>query len=635
MSARRLLAPTAALLAVGLLAAPSAAASLAGTPAAVGDELDGGPATDLQAEVADRLLIRWAPDIPPATRARVLGDLEVERVTDRIDTLHLPGGDLAAVATHLAAHPTVDHVEPDQVVIAPSGLLPAPLTPPDDPLFAFQWALHNTGQAVGPSERRVTGSPGNDIRVLEAWETTRGAPTVTVAVIDSAVDEQHPDLAGTVVGTVDLTDGQAGSRIHGTAVASVIAANADDAVGMAGVAPEVRILSIGAFAGGDDASPGSSTLAWVTAAFQVAADRGADVITASWVAGQDSALLRAAIADTGIPVVAAAGNDGRTLTPASAVFPATYELSNLVTVTAIGPEGSVPGFANVGADTVDVAAPGEHVLVAVGGVDHGWSDGTSFAVPHVAGGLALARSAAPYATTTELVDAVRWTSRAEPALAGRTIAGGSLDVAALVTGVQRPVCPPDAHPDVSFTDLAPGNDHRAGIACVVAEGLLSGRADGQLRPAELVTREQVASLLARVLDQRLELAPAPRAGFTDVDPAGAHAAAIDRLAELGILRGDADGRFRPRDPVSRGQLATLLVGTYELLTGDVRPPSRSWFRDAVGTTHEASLDRARDLGLLAGTDRLRVDPAAPTRRDQAASLLARHLDALERQGEAG
>ena len=654
--------PILGLLALVVVTLPGPA--LGGTTSTSPQPVDAADPADLDVEVVDRLLVRWEPGTGQRARARVLADVaaggfpdaDLAPVTRRVDALHLPGAELAAATARLQGHAEVEMVEPDQVLtpasreptwvrpatvhVGPTDDAPAPFLRPDDPLFDLQWGLESTGQLVGPPTREEPAVPGNDVRLLEAWEVTRGSAQVTVAVIDGAVDQTHPDLAGAVVGEVDLADGAPASRVHGTAVASVIAARADDGIGMAGVAPEVGILSVAAFSGGDGMSPGSSTIARVVAGFEAAADLGADVITASWVTGQDSALLHAAVADAGVPVVAASGNNGRSLTRDSRVFPATYDLSNLVAVTAIGPSGLIPAFANIGAEVVDVAAPGEHVLAAVEGSDHAWVDGTSFAVPHVAGALALARNAAPYASAGELVDAVRWTSRAAPTLVDLTVTGGTLDAAALVTGVQRPACRPDRQPEVTFTDLSADNVHRSNIACLVDRGLLSGRGDGSLQPGSAVTREQVASLLDRIISSRFDQVPAPPAGFVDVDPASVHAPAVDRLADLGLLQGDGQRRFRPRDPVTRAQFATMLMGTYDLVVtppgegpAAPSPPARVWFRDTAGSIHAPAVHRARDLGLVAGTGRLTFEPTAPIRRDGVASLLARALDALERHGE--
>ena len=668
-------------------AAPPAAAYDPGEPAADTSPEDG--AHDPAATPPeDRLLVRWAPATSVSERHRRLStfaadhgvtDAQVVPVSRRVDMLALPGLDVAGLAVQVAAWPEVVLAEPDAVVRV--GTLESPrsdrgpdrhakrvqdgselperpaIALPDDPLLDDQWGLRNLGGTVGPPLGDVAARSGVDVRVPAAWATTRGDPQVTVAVIDTAVELSHPDLVGAVTlapapvaeSDEEGADEVPGSLAHGTAVASVIAARADDGFGIAGVAPEVQVLSIGVFAG-QPGGPGTSTTSLVTAAFEAAADAGADVINASWVTGQDSAVLRAAIADVGVPVVAASGNEARTIDVFTPLYPPAYGLSNVVVATAIDPSGMVPGFANIGAEVVDLAAPGVRVLAAAPGGTHEWYDGTSFAVPHVSGALALARSVAPEATTGELIDALRGTTRYEPALDSVTSTAGMLDVAALLARLERPVCDPTALPRAAFPDLPDGPGAVRGVDCLAAERLIVGRSDGTFGPSELVTRAQAATMAAAVLDAAPRRAwwtreppalpePAPLgdalAGLVDVDPGHVHAPAIARLTELGVLRGDASGRFHPQRPISRGQLAAVLVGVHDVLMGTSgQAPSRRWFTDTDSSVHAATIDRARDLGLLQGTDRLRASPDATTRRDLAADRLADLLDALAREGEA-
>ncbi len=613
-------------------------------------------------EVSDRLLVRWAPDVAVGPRQQRLAELAavhgvagaaadvaadvgepvVSAVSARVDAVALPGADMDAAILEVLGWDDVELAHPDAVVTAtPAAAVTAtpaqattstPAPAPDDPFFAAQWGHHNLGEPVGPDGVKRLAQAGLDSRVLGAWATTTGVPDVTVAVIDTAVDTSHPDLEGVVAEQLDLTEGAGGSRLHGTGVTSIIAARADDGFGMAGVAPDIQVYVIGVFSGeGDD--PGTSTLSAVTRGFEEATALGADVINASWVSAGDHPILRAAVEDARVPVVAASGNNGRELTEDSPVHPAVYDAPNLITVTAIGPDGTVPTFANVGAEVVDIAAPGQAIIGAGRDGGHAWFDGTSFAAPYVSGALALARTVAPYASTGDLIDAARWTSRAEPGLVRLTNTAGMLDVDALVRGIRRPMCRPDLLPATDYADVDAGNGHRSSIDCVVLFEVMRGRGDGTFDPDSEVTRAQVASVLAAVVE-RLQpgLADPPPAGFTDVADTSVHAHGIDRLAALGIVSGGGDGRFRPDASVTRGQLAALLVRTHRLLIGGDVTPSRAWFDDIEGTTHAAAISRARDLGLVRGVDRLSFAPAVGARRDQVASLFAAQLDALAREG---
>jgi len=592
--------------------------------------------------IAARILIQWEPQF--AGRDRVVNGLVAARhlvaatrapITDTIDVV--VSNNVARAVAALQATPGVANAQPDaEVVVSLSTLPQAP--PATDPGYSSQWALENVGQVIPSSNLQTVA--GVDVRARVAWAITQGRPDVVVAVIDTAIDSSHPDLAGAIVAerpvvpNVDST-----SRAHGTTVASVIAARKDNGFGIAGIAPNVGILSIAAFESIGDGEARSST-AILVRAFDEARTYGADVINASWVttAGTQTAsaealeALRIAIRDVGVPVVAAAGNEGSQLTTSGPYFPAAWVLPNLITVAAIQPNGAIASFSNVGASVVDLAAPGAGITTTSVGGQAVIASGTSYAAPYVSGALALARSIAPYATTGELVDAVMWSSRFVPNTSQATAVSGMLDAGALVHGVQRPVCGAVRHAAAGFADVTSSNVHRLAIDCVASVGVTSGLRDGTFNPSGTVTRAQMATFLANIVDRVVTLPPAPDAGFPDVIAGSTHDASINRLAALGIIRGDASGQFNPDRPVTRANLASFLVRTYEELSQTSQPPSRSWFVDTANNTHVDAINRARELGLVRGTSASTFAPSDPTRRDQMASLLSRMADALVRDG---
>ena len=620
-----------------------------GSPAA--DQPDAtAAATDASAgaissDEVDDVVILWEASISRTERQtaleRVADDLAVP-VNERDDTasdievVPARSGRAATVAAALTRDPAVRVAEPDRELSTLTAPEPTVITAPNDPMFPHQWGLHNTGQALGDGSTVEVGIAGVDARVLPAWSLSRGNPDVEVVVIDTAVDANHLDLFGAVVAQQLppqlIGDDEPGQ--HGTAVASVIAARADDGFGISGIAPEASIRDIPAFTS-SGLEPGGASLSSLVSALEIASASDARIVNASWVVLQDSPLLREMIADGGFAVVAAAGNDGLTLTADSAVFPAAYELPNVLAVTAIAADGSVPAYANTGRDVIDVAAPGDAIPVALPFDQHGIAQGTSFAAPHVSGALALALSVAPYLEVAELVDAVTWTSRFDPSLVEVTRSGGMLDTEALVRGVQRPVCRPDRLELDSFSDVDPASVHAPGIACLQQEEIATGRSDGSYRPGEPVSRAQLASLLARVLlDAGWEPTTAPPE-YSDVDPTSVHAPAIAMLAALDIVRGGPDGLFRPDDPVSRGQMASLMVRTYGELTDTSPDPTRTWFDDMTGNVHADAADVGRDLGILRGVGPRDYAPTVITRRDQVATFVARLIDAVAREAALG
>ncbi|MFA9446126.1 S8 family serine peptidase [Egicoccus sp. AB-alg6-2] len=534
------------------------------------------------------------------------------------------------------------------MVVPATGVASAQSAPPpvNDPLFPEQHHLPI-------------------IRAPEAWEITRGSPAISIAVVDTGVSPHHPDLAGAfwtdaqghhgydyLRGTNEtFVDG--GRDWHGTAVAGVAAARADDGVGTAGVAPGVsisvrRIL--------ESAGPFSSpqlrtTVDTAVRAIEDAATAGADVILLPWgfaelSPGQRSQ-LRTVIAGVGVPVVAAAGNSYLDLSSragSSGPWPARFnDLPNLVTVAASDREGYLlyderdGTGSNYGRTTVDLAAPGEAILAPDVGFesdDYFRFHGTSFAAPQVAGALALGRSIAPTMSTNELVGEVIRSVTPTNRLQGQVVSGGVLDVAEFLRNVRRRACTEEVASGGSpFTDVSAQGAHGFNIKCVAHWGVAEGVGDGRYAPGRHVTRGQMASFLVRILEvagDPAATADAPDA-FPD-DDGSVHETAINRLAAAGIATGRADGRFQPGAPVTRAQMASFLTRTihhFEIHSGE----PRAWFNDVEGSAHEQAILAAREFGITLGTTEPRLfEPALHTRRDHMASFVSRTLEVLRREG---
>lgn len=225
----------------------------------------------------------------------------------------------------------------------------------------------------------------NQIRVPRAWNRTTGSSDVLVAVVDSGVAADHPDLRGKIVGRLNAVNG--GTVItdldgHGTAVASVAAASTSNRSGIAGVGWRSSLLAakVSDSAGqiwGDAVARG---IRWAT-------EQGADVINLSLGSTQDDPFVRRAVADAvsaGVVVVAAVSNAGLT----RPVYPAAYP-----GVLSVGAT-SGPRLAPFSDPTGVVAAPGVALRAAVPG-GYRRVEGTSFAAAIVSGQAALLRAAAP------------------------------------------------------------------------------------------------------------------------------------------------------------------------------------------------------------------------------------------------
>lgn len=294
---------------------------------------------------------------------------------------HASGASVATALAMLRADPAVRVAEPDFYRQAQGS--------PNDPQFPQQWGLRNTGQTGGTS--------GADISAVAAWDVTAGSDLVTVAVIDTGVDYNHPDLTdnilrlnGQVVG-YDFHNGDADpmdDNNHGTHCAGILGARGGNALGVTGVCQRVKIMPL-KFLGGDGTGLDSDAISCI----DYARLHGAQILSNSWGGPDYSQLLLEAIQrarDAGILFVAAAGNEGSS-NDSEPSYPANFnqDVDNVISVAASTDQDQLAGFSNYGAVSVDLAAPGQSILSTVRASGYQLFSGTSMACPHVAGAAAL------------------------------------------------------------------------------------------------------------------------------------------------------------------------------------------------------------------------------------------------------
>ncbi|MCO6429227.1 MAG: S8 family serine peptidase [Deltaproteobacteria bacterium] len=285
----------------------------------------------------------------------------------------------------------------------------------------------------------VGNKPDTDIDLSQAWEVTDGEPSLIVAVLDTGLDLAHPDIAGNLwinsgevpgngidddangyiddVHGVDVMSGgpPLDGNGHGTHVAGIIAAVRNNSIGIAGVAPRVKVLPVKIL--NDE---GIGTVANANAGINYIADlvllRGERIVVFnnSWggfIPSDQIAALRTAFeraAQAGIFATAAAGNGGSDRRGDNIdnleYYPAKIGTSNIVVVAATKYPGVLASFSNFGPNSVDLAAPGEDIrsLLASGTTfgrlpENGTTlaSGTSMSTPFVAGVAALVASRFP------------------------------------------------------------------------------------------------------------------------------------------------------------------------------------------------------------------------------------------------
>jgi len=317
---------------------------------------------------------------------------------------------------------------PDVEYAEPNYLRYLTITP-NDTLFSEQYALYNSGQVAGPP-----GSPQGkeraDIKATAAWEETKGDEKIIIAVLDTGVELTHPDIKNKIQSSgydyVNDDDEAADDHWHGTHVAGIAAAEANNGEGIAGVAWNCYVLPVKVvIIPVDPNEPPYAPDNLVIEGIKYAADNGAHVINLSMGGPDPSQALEDALKyayDKDVVIVASAGNDG-----GSVEYPAAYDAYCLavaatnynderVTLENSSDDPLFKWESNYGPE-IDVAAPGLDILsifpTALTGPDYlpyAWSSGTSMAAPHVAGLAALIKSVKPHLTAAQIMNVIRYSA---------------------------------------------------------------------------------------------------------------------------------------------------------------------------------------------------------------------------------
>jgi hypothetical protein len=191
-------------------------------------------------------------------------------------------------------------------------------------------------------------------------------------------------------------------------------------------------------------------------------------------------------------------------------------------------------------------------------------------------------------------------------------------------------CPDDRVPRDSREDTR-GNTHERAIDCMIWYEIAKGFDAQRYGPFVPVSREQMASFVAREVEVSGGSFPENRDNaFTD-DNGSIHEANIDKLAAVKIVNGTGGGRFDPRGIITRDQMASFLVKAYEYRSGRTLTPRGDYFIDDAGNTHEANINKSAEAGFTGGRDG-GYQPREVVNRDAMASFLARSLDLLVEQG---
>lgn len=414
-----------------------------------------------EAVAADQLLVSLQPGVPPETLAAALA-AEGIAVRERFpgsDTLllQLPSHEIDTVDGALSRLASRDDLF---VSVDPNGMGFGGA--PNDPRFAAQWALQNTGQSGGTA--------GADVNAAGLWSIVSSAPKVLVAILDSGMDFAHEDLAGVAWsnpqeipgngidddGNGFVDDGNGWDFVnsdsnpqddhdHGSHVTGILAARRGNAKGITGLADPVMILPCKIL----DASNAGFTSDLILA-LDYARLLGARVMNLSLQNYPFGAAFQGAVnraESAGIVLCVCAGNQGMS-NDTTPNYPSSFTNANIIAIgnhdrTDVRWAGVTPS--NFGLASVDLFAPGREVVSTVRGSLYSSFTGTSMACPHVAAVAAIIRALNPAWTVSDVKSCILQTVTTRPAYGGICVTGGRLNAEAAIKRAIKSV--PDSDPD--------------------------------------------------------------------------------------------------------------------------------------------------------------------------------------------
>ncbi len=328
-----------------------------------------------------QILVKFRAPTPPLEAASILAQQDLA-IGEEIQGLQVrrvavPPGQEQAMVERLSQDPRVEYAELDYLVYA--------TIIPNDTEYYRQW---------GPAK----------IQAPAAWDLTVGDSNVIIAIVDTGVDLNHPDLDDKIVAGWDFVNEDSyawDDHGHGTHVAGIAAAETNNGDGVAGISWGALIMPVKVLD-----QQGDGYYSDVAEGILWACSQGAEIINLSLGGSEPSATLQDAVEeayDDGCLMVAAAGNGGGYGVDYPGRYPET------IAVAATDQSDSRASFSDYGPQ-IDVAAPGVAVYSTLWFHTYGWKDGTSMAAPHVAGLAALVWSRCPDMTNTEVQDVIESTA---------------------------------------------------------------------------------------------------------------------------------------------------------------------------------------------------------------------------------
>lgn len=395
--------------------------------------------------VEGQILVRYLSQTTPEARDQIRMQVsdepsEQDYIVPNLELVRLPEGQSVQEALEYFRNiPGVMYAVPNHLVTIVGGNFPPRPFPNPDPDLDYNDPFFDRSYGIN-----LIGSP-------KSWkEFSMGNREVIVGIIDTGIDYLHEDLAanmwtnGKEIPGNNMDDDANGfiddvhgwnfnennnnpfdDNRHGTHVAGTIGALANNGIGTIGVSPKVSLMAC-KFLNKDGWGRVDAAIQCVSYAVKM----GAKVLNNSWGGGGFSQPMIDAIKmaeQAGVLFVAAAGNFNNN-NDQKPLYPASYEIPNIISVGATDSSDQKAGFSNYGKTTVDLSAPGVAIFSTLPNNLYGSLNGTSMATPHVAGAAALIWAYKPTLSVYALKDLLLSTVDPVPTLKDISVSGGRLNV---------------------------------------------------------------------------------------------------------------------------------------------------------------------------------------------------------------